>query len=279
MTKPQAQNTGTGNVDEKVLATIRALIAKAESTPFEAEADAFMKKAMQFLTRYHLDLADVQAGVGPEKMGHQVHSFRGEMYGAKMWKRMLFWGVPKLFSCRAYTTGAWSGTMVGPTLDVILAYDLYNSLRNRLVEAAKKDLAAQKYRGLEIARGKELNYITTFCEHGAKAVVARIRILVEAQERTGIPASYSLEHGDQAAVTPAQINALMVVNAGEIVDYAQRTLGVNLKKMSSYSRPWTPQHDAGAAARGTETGNRLSLRNNTLTGGGSSSGSNGGGQK
>ena len=50
-----------GSVAPKTLALIRALLAKAEATTFEAEADAFTAKAQDLMTRYSIDAAFVAA--------------------------------------------------------------------------------------------------------------------------------------------------------------------------------------------------------------------------
>ena len=56
-----------GPVDTKLLATIRALLAKAESTSFEYEAEAFTAKAQQLMTRNSINAAmlAVAADSGP----------------------------------------------------------------------------------------------------------------------------------------------------------------------------------------------------------------------
>ena len=46
------------------LETIRALVAQAQSTPFEAEADVFMAKAQELMTRYQIDEYMVAAAQG-----------------------------------------------------------------------------------------------------------------------------------------------------------------------------------------------------------------------
>lgn len=57
--------TSTDGVDAKALKLIRALLAKAEATTFEAEADAFTSKAQEMMTRHSIDaavLASTNAG-------------------------------------------------------------------------------------------------------------------------------------------------------------------------------------------------------------------------
>lgn len=56
----------TGEIDAKALRTIRALLTKAESTTFEAEASSFTAKAQQLMARHAIDsamIAAAEAGV------------------------------------------------------------------------------------------------------------------------------------------------------------------------------------------------------------------------
>ena len=57
-TEPTAPRVG---VDPKVLARIRALLAKAESTEFAEEAETFTAKAQEFMTKYAITAALLQA--------------------------------------------------------------------------------------------------------------------------------------------------------------------------------------------------------------------------
>lgn len=54
-------------VDERVLAKVRALLAKAESTEFAEEAEALSAKAQELMTRYALERAVVEADAGPPR--------------------------------------------------------------------------------------------------------------------------------------------------------------------------------------------------------------------
>lgn len=53
---------GRGALPGGVLHKIRALLAKAESTEFDAEADAFTAKAQELMVRYRVDRALLEAG-------------------------------------------------------------------------------------------------------------------------------------------------------------------------------------------------------------------------
>jgi Protein of unknown function (DUF2786) len=57
-----------GDIDAKALKLIRALLAKAEATTFEHEAEAFTAKAQEMMTRYSIDAA-VLASAGRNRNG------------------------------------------------------------------------------------------------------------------------------------------------------------------------------------------------------------------
>jgi hypothetical protein len=57
-----SRGSNPGSVDARLLEKVRALLAKAESTTFEAEADAFMSKAQELMARHAIDVAMLQAG-------------------------------------------------------------------------------------------------------------------------------------------------------------------------------------------------------------------------
>lgn len=60
-TAPQRVSTAGANVDQKVLARVRGLLAKAESTEFPAEAEALSAKAQEMMNRYAFERALVDA--------------------------------------------------------------------------------------------------------------------------------------------------------------------------------------------------------------------------
>ncbi len=53
-----------GRANPKVLKTIRGLLAKAESSTFDAEAETFSAKAQEMMTRYAIDTAVFESGEG-----------------------------------------------------------------------------------------------------------------------------------------------------------------------------------------------------------------------
>jgi hypothetical protein len=61
---PRASTSPRGDVQAKMLVKVRALLAKAESTEFAAEAEAFTAKAQDLMTRHSIDEALLAAEAG-----------------------------------------------------------------------------------------------------------------------------------------------------------------------------------------------------------------------
>jgi hypothetical protein len=61
---PGRSNGTAGAESDPILVRIRALLAKAESSTFEAEATAFTAKAQELMTRHAVDVAVVHSGSG-----------------------------------------------------------------------------------------------------------------------------------------------------------------------------------------------------------------------
>ncbi|MFZ0666132.1 MAG: DUF2786 domain-containing protein [Acidimicrobiales bacterium] len=64
-----AWRKGKGAGELRHLERVRALLAKAESTPFEEEAEAFTEKAQELMTRYSIDAALLAAHSAGERTG------------------------------------------------------------------------------------------------------------------------------------------------------------------------------------------------------------------
>jgi hypothetical protein len=70
---PHTGRAATGQTDSKMLAKVRALLAKAESTDFEDEADALTAKAQELMARHAIDQAMVTgANTGETPCGRRI---------------------------------------------------------------------------------------------------------------------------------------------------------------------------------------------------------------
>jgi hypothetical protein len=134
-----AGEPGPVEVDPKVLAKVRALLAKAESTGFPEEADAFFAKAQELMSRYSLERAVVEQAGGPAPV---------QTGGRRIWldnpyltpKSMLVNVVAKANRCQAVFLQALGFvTVVGEETDTEIVEVLTTSL---LVQAGRAMLAA-----------------------------------------------------------------------------------------------------------------------------------------
>lgn len=118
--------------DARLLARVRALLAKAESTEFDDEADALTAKAQELISRHSLDrlLAEAQAADAPPS--------RGEVVARRLWidapyvsaKAMLVGAVAAANACRAVTSEALGFvTVVGDARDLDAVEVLVASLQ------------------------------------------------------------------------------------------------------------------------------------------------------
>jgi hypothetical protein len=113
-----------------IIDRVRALIAKAESSPFPAEADAFMAKAQQLIDQYAIDEARLH-GVDPTSVGHDTMT----MAGAYSKERSLIWAaVANANRCQVLTLSSYGSskvndlTLIGRTQDRQLVRLLATSL-------------------------------------------------------------------------------------------------------------------------------------------------------
>ena len=131
----------------KTMATIRALLAKAEATTFEAEREAFAAKAQDLITRYSINAAllDVRHG---EQLGAGVRKRRFHLdnpYATE--KCHLLNTVARLNNVKiVYEERFAMATAVGFPTDIELSDLLFTSL---LVQAARglQDLVASAGKG------------------------------------------------------------------------------------------------------------------------------------
>ncbi|WCO68522.1 DUF2786 domain-containing protein [Iamia majanohamensis] len=153
---------GTEGIDAKVLERVRALLAKAEATTFEAEAQAFTAKAHELMTRHSVEHA-VVAGAGAGRRSRPVaRRLRLDDPYADA-KALLVQVVAEASRCRAVQhTGVQMSTVVGFESDIAAVEVLFTSL---LVQAqtALQELAGQTEAGSrERTRGFRSSFLTGF---------------------------------------------------------------------------------------------------------------------
>jgi hypothetical protein len=130
-----------GDMDQKALARVRALLAKAESTDFPEEAEALSAKAQELMTRHalHRALLDHERGAAPEATGRRL--WIDSPYPAS--KTLLVQAVANSNRCRAVWSQALGFvTVIGSEADLSAVEVLATSL---LVQANKAMLAAGRH--------------------------------------------------------------------------------------------------------------------------------------
>ena len=128
-----ASSPGTP-VDERILARVRALLAKAESTTFEAEAETFTAGAQALMARHSIDLALLRAsapaasaGTGAIRVGID-NPYEGA-------KATLLESVARANGCRSvWSRSLGFSTLVGYQHDLDAVETLFTSL---LVQATR----------------------------------------------------------------------------------------------------------------------------------------------
>ena len=122
--------------EERVFTRIRGLLSKAESSDFAEEADAFMAKAQELMTRYCIDRTMVNADAG----GHDPP----QVEARRVWledpyleaKALLLANVASANRCRAVVDPEFGySTLVGHAEDVDATDLLFTSL---LVQATRR---------------------------------------------------------------------------------------------------------------------------------------------
>lgn len=133
---------------ERVLEKVRALLAKAESTTFPHEAEAFTAKAQELLSRYRLDEALATAEGRSTVGGAGRHELLIEQPYATG-KFVLLSGIARANHCAAvFNSGRGVGTLVGFPSDVEAVVVLYTSLllqgtSELLAEGSVRDAAGR----------------------------------------------------------------------------------------------------------------------------------------
>lgn len=140
--RPQSARPESGAVASPVLARIRALLAKAESTPFEAEAEALIAKAQELMTRHAIDAALVHAHRGDSADGPEAIRVPVDAPYADA-KALLLHVVAEASRCRAvWLSDLAMSEVVGLRDDLAAVEVLFTSL---LVQAQAALAAAARH--------------------------------------------------------------------------------------------------------------------------------------
>lgn len=163
-----------GVADDKVLRTIRALLAKAEATDFEAEAEAFTTKAQSLMTRHSIDSAMLAAaahGVATPGVLHRrlhIDAPYADEKSALVAVLAEVNGVKCVWS-------PWCGfcSLVGFPVDLQLVEVLFTSLLLQATHASAAATAADRRRS---TRSFKRAFMVAFADRIAERLVEAARI-------------------------------------------------------------------------------------------------------
>lgn len=183
-----------------VLAKIRALLAKAESTSFDAEAEAFTAKAQELMTRHRIDRAALSGdmAVGDEEVvGRRIGI--DDPYAKS--KVVLLGGIARANSCRA----VWSkdfgfATVFGFPEDIDGVEELFTSLLVQATTAMQREGSKQDLYG----RSRTTRFRRSFLISFADRVSERLRetndeTVRTVEDETGAALVPLLDRREQAA--------------------------------------------------------------------------------
>lgn len=211
---PPASTAGAGAIDERILSRVRALLAKAESTEFAPEAEAFTEKAQELMARYAIDDALVSAGRG-DRWAERPVSRRVLIHDPyAKGKASLLAEVADANRCEA----VWSkdlgfSTVFGFPTDLAVTDVLYTSL---VSQCSKAMLAAS--RGAPSPRSFRDSFVVSFAVHVGDRLRAATAATVE---------QATTDHGD--ALLP------VLASRHDQVEAATHEAFPHLKKMESRS--------------------------------------------
>lgn len=196
------QRPSAGATDGRMLARVRALLAKAESTTFPSEAEALTAKAQELMARHAIDRAMIDADA-PRADGPVGRRMPVEDPYAKA-KALLASTVARANQCRAVISERLGFvTVFGHEADVDGVELLYTSL---LVQATAAMAAAGKDSGLG-RHGRTASFRRSFMAGYAHRIGQRLDEATQAST-----AAAAAVHGDR--LLP------VLANRGEAVDAA-----------------------------------------------------------
>jgi hypothetical protein len=164
-------------VDGRVLAKVRALLAKAESTTFDAEADSLTAKAQELMARYAIDSAMLHAGGAKESPTGRRLGIDDPYASAKA---ELLAVVSRANRCRAVWHDSYGlSTVFGFGVDLDIVEVLYTSL---LVQATRSMTAAGTVRD-RYGRSRTRSFRQSFLVSFASRIGERLRGATDAAER------------------------------------------------------------------------------------------------
>jgi len=161
---PNGPPTATqSRIDDPILVKVRALLAQAESTPFEAEAEAFTAKAQELMARHSLDAALLWAASTRDERPTTIRIPIDDPYADIT--SMLLHTVARHSRCRAIYDDAYGlSTVIGFASDVATAELMFTSLLVQSQAAMRAAGARAGPGGRARSRGFRSSFLMAFTQ-------------------------------------------------------------------------------------------------------------------
>jgi hypothetical protein len=153
--------TAPADIDQRMLDRVRALLAKAESTDFPEEADAFTAKAQELMARHRIDHALLVAATGERDQPVTRRLGIDNPYEAP--KTLLLQVVAEANSCRAVWTKRFGfTTIVGFPTDLDSTELLFTSLLVQATRAMTQAKPTTDAYGRNTTRSFRQSFLTAY---------------------------------------------------------------------------------------------------------------------
>ncbi|MEO7071081.1 MAG: DUF2786 domain-containing protein [Nostocoides sp.] len=188
--RPEPPRREGADVDERILSRVRALLAKAESTTFEAEAETFTAGAQALMSRHSIDAAMLAAS-SPTS---------GKPHGRRVWierpyeppKVLLLDVVATANRCRSvWTRRIGFVTVIGFDADIDAAETIFTSL---LVQA-NHAVSGQGSRSTRYGQSRTRAFRQSFLTAYAHRIGERLREVTEEETASAVSRASGTDEG------------------------------------------------------------------------------------
>jgi len=156
-----ADTGAEASLDDRTLARVRALLAKAESTTYPQEAEAYSAKAQELIARHSIDQALVAARSDHREEPTAIRLGVDAPYEAE--KSLLLAGVADANNCQSvWSTSMGFATVFGFTADVRLVDLLYTSLLVQATAAMTAEGVQRDRAGRSMSRSFRQSFLTAY---------------------------------------------------------------------------------------------------------------------
>jgi hypothetical protein len=184
-TGPMPRTNSASRLDDKILTRVRGLLAKAESTTFEAEADALTAKAQELMARHAIDLAmlDSRAPNRDAPSARRIH-FDDPYIDAK--SQLLTVVSRENRVSAVFSTGLGFSTIMGFESDLDIVELLFTSLLTQATSAMVAEGKTVDHYGRSTTRSFRQSFLVSFAHRiGERLREANVAAAADARSEMG----------------------------------------------------------------------------------------------